>query len=328
MAAALHELDPSAATPALTVGAFIPHDLAQPLATVCIAPAARRLPHAAVLPLRSLGGTSRAEFWRAPAPVVREADAGIELAHSGPVLFGRLTLEEGDRPIEDVAQAGYRAMLEANARLGYPHLLRVWNYLGAINDGEGDAERYRRFCVGRGRVIAAEPATGYPAASAIGIPGPPGAVHLHWLAAARAGAPLENPRQVSAWEYPREHGPVAPGFSRAMLLDWCEQPLLLLSGTASVLGHASAHGGVLAQLAETLTNLETLVARASARLGRPGELGDDSLLRVYVRHASDGPRVLRRLLERFGNRVPFLLLNGEICRRELLVEIEAVHRFA
>jgi chorismate lyase/3-hydroxybenzoate synthase len=104
-------------------------------------------------------------------------------------------------------------------------------------------------------------------------------------------------------------------------------PLLLVSGTASVLGHASMHGGVLAQLAETLTNLETLVARAAQRLGRPTTLGADTLLRVYVRHPSDAPRILTRLIERFGNQVPFLLLHGDICRRPLLVEIEAVHRF-
>jgi hypothetical protein len=30
---------------------------------------------------------------------------------------------------------------------------------------------------------------------------------------------LENPRQTPAWQYPREYGPVSPGFSRGALLD-------------------------------------------------------------------------------------------------------------
>ena len=327
MSVPLPQSEPIVPSDALRVSALPPRDRAHELAAVTIAPAARKLPHAAVLPLRSLGGTSRAEFWRASGLVTRESDTGLELAHDDAMLFGRLSLDDADDRIEDRAEEGYRALLAANARLGFPHLLRVWNYFGAINQGEGDRERYRRFCVGRGRVIDAEPATGYAAATAIGIPGSPGALHLHWLASRKPAVPLENPRQVSAWEYPRAYGPVAPSFSRAMLLEWIDSPVLLLSGTASVLGHASTHGGVLAQLAESLTNLEALVARAAARIGRDRALGADSLLRVYVRHASDGPRVLRRLVEHFGNHVPFLLLNGEICRQELLVEIEAVHRF-
>jgi chorismate lyase/3-hydroxybenzoate synthase len=328
MSVPLPQSEPFAPPAALQVSALPHGDRAHELAAVTIAPAARKLPHAAVLPLRSLGGTSRAEFWRASGFVTRASSDGLELAHDDTVLFGRLALDDADDRIEDRAEEGYRALLAANARLGFPHLLRVWNYFGAINAGEGDAERYRRFCVGRGRVIGAEPATGYAAATAIGVPGAPGALHLHWLAARKPGVPLENPRQVSAWEYPRAYGPVAPNFSRAMLLEWSEEPVLLLSGTASVLGHASAHGGVLAQLAETLTNVETLIARAAERVGRGAPLGADTLLRVYVRHASDAPRVLRRLIEHLGNRVPFLLLNGEICRKELLVEIEAVHRFS
>src|SRR6185503_10207055 len=112
-----------------------------------------------------LGGTSRAEFWRAPAPVTVECRGGMTLAHSGPLMFGTLVLDDAADAIEDVAEAGYRAILAANERLGFPHLLRVWNYLGAINAGEADAERYRRFCVGRGRVIRSEPATGFAAAT-------------------------------------------------------------------------------------------------------------------------------------------------------------------
>jgi hypothetical protein len=58
---------------------------------------------------------------------------------------------------------------------------------------------------------------------------------------------------VSAYDYPRQYGPAAPSFSRAALTP---DPLLLISGTASIVGHASVHlGDVTAQLEETLANL-------------------------------------------------------------------------
>ena len=312
----------------LAVHAWAPPDTRAALAAVAVAGAADKLPHPLALPLPSLGGTSRAEFWLGEAAPRRESDAGLDLAWTDSLLFGALRVPEPGGEIADAAERGYRRLLDACARLGFPHVLRVWNWFGAINAGEGDAERYRRFCVGRARVIPSEPATGYAAATAIGVPAAPGALTLHWLASVRPGVPVENPRQVSAWEYPREYGPVAPGFSRAMLLEWCDPPLLLVSGTASVLGHASAHADAVAQLDESLANVQALLARASARVGRPATLTTDTLLRVYVRAADDAPRVAARLRERLGASAPFMLLHGDVCRRELAVEIEAVHRFA
>ncbi len=310
----------------MTVRAWAAPDDAGQLASITTAQGAPRVVHAAALPLAWLAGTSHAEFWRASRPPRRNESAGLSLAWTEDVLFGALTVEDGLNSALRAAERAYRSMTDACARFGFPHLLRVWNWMGAINDGEGDRERYRQFCVGRARVIPSEPATGYAAATAIGIPGPASTLHLHFLAARRPGVPVENPRQVSAWEYPREYGPVAPGFSRAMLLDWCDPPLLLISGTASVVGHASAHEDTLAQVDETLANVETLVGRAAQRIGGgSATLGAQSLLRVYLRDAAEAGAVNARLLERLGAQVPFMVLHGDICRRELRVEIEAVH---
>lgn len=310
----------------LGVHAWAAPDAATHLAVVATAQGAQKLPHPTVLPLPWLGGTSRAEFWLTPRAPRRDETPGLSLAWTDEVLFGALAVEDAAQGAMRAAERGYRAMTDACARFGFPHLLRVWNWMGAINEGDGDRERYRQFCVGRARVIPNEPATGYAAATAIGIPGAASALHLHFLAARRPGVPVENPRQVSAWEYPREYGPVAPGFSRAMLLDWCTPALLLISGTASVLGHASAHEDTAAQLDETLANIGALVGRAAQRVGSGhAALGARSLLRAYVRDAADAPVVSARLLQRLGPEVPFMVLHGEICRRELRVEVEAVH---
>lgn len=323
--------------PALAVEATTPSEPpADALAVFLAATTAAARPdigaasEAIVLPFRWLGGTSRAETWRAGHPVVAEwarDGSGIRLAFGADFQFGHLVVELSDAAVEDATEAAYRTALRLAADAGYPHLLRVWNYFGAINDGDGDAERYRRFCVGRARAIPREPATGYAAATAIGIPGAHPLLHLAWIAGREPGVPVENPRQVSAWEYPRDYGPVAPGFSRAMLIERNAPPILLVSGTASVVGHESRHAEALAQLDEALTNVERVLERAAARLGRESRLGAGSTLRVYVRHAADAPAIRRRLLERLGGTTPFMLLEGDICRRELLVEIEAVHAF-
>src|SRR3546814_7354125 len=70
-------------------------------------------------------------------------------------------------------------------------------------------------------------------------------VQVYWLAARTPGTPVENPRQVSAYRYPRQYGPQQPSFARAMLPPPGSAMPLLLSGTASVVGHATAHVGEL-----------------------------------------------------------------------------------
>src|SRR5256885_12213548 len=47
------------------------------------------------------------------------------------------------------ARIAYDEILRTTRERGYPHLIRVWNYLRDINAGEGEAERYKRFCAGR-----------------------------------------------------------------------------------------------------------------------------------------------------------------------------------
>ncbi len=277
------------------------------------------------LPLPELGGSSRAEFWSVGASRTEVIGDG-ELLVGGDWLAGRIELSE-DGDLAGATERAYRALVDHGERLGFPHLIRIWNYLGAITVGDGDDERYKQFCVGRARVIASRPPHGYAAATAIGVPGETGRLSLFWLAGRAPAIALENPRQSSAWTYPRRYGPVAPGFSRAMLVPDGAAPLLLVSGTAAIVGHASVPGDTLAQLDETLANVAALIDRAGAQLERTAALGTDSLLRVYLRDPAEAAAVRTRLIARLGATTPFMLLHGDICRRELSIEIEAVQRF-
>ncbi len=265
------------------------------------------------------------ECWQVDGEVRHGRSGEIAWSEDGQPQFGALNVpDNGD--IEAAARHAYTQLHAWLARSDYPHPLRIWNYLDAITDGPGDEERYRRFCVGRAQGIGRELApTDLPAATAIGHPQPTGRFQLYWLAARTAGTPLENPRQVQAWRYPRQYGPQAPGFARALLPPSAGMPLLV-SGTAAVVGHASQHGDSLQQqFEEILANLRSLVDAARAmRPELPMREGPATRLKVYVRDADALPEVEALMRDRLPG-VPHLLLHGHVCRQELAVEIDGVH---
>ena len=278
--------------------------------------------HVALQPL----GDAPFECWFVEADVRCGRTDGIAWSTDGALQFGALEVSD-DGDVETAAAQAYARLQAWLASSGTPHALRIWNYMDAITDGSGDDERYRLFCVGRARGLARQLAPSeLPAATAIGHPRPTGRFQLYWLAARTAGVPLENPRQTQAWRYPRQYGPQAPGFARALLPADAPMPLLL-SGTAAVVGHASQHGdSLVAQLDETLANLDSLVA--TARTSRPTlapHVGPGSRLKVYVRDAASLAEVAALLRQRLPDAVPRIVLHGHVCRRELAVEIDGVH---
>ena len=256
------------------------------------------------------------ECWQVDAEVACGIEGPLHWSSGGGWLFAALDVLESEHGgIEAASEFAYRRLCGFVAGREERHLLRIWNYLHAINQGEGDAERYREFCIGRARGLTAHGVRSYPAATAIGHRDAPGLLQVYALSAALPGDALENPRQVSAWRYPRQYGPTPPSFARALKLP---NGILAISGTAAVVGHASRHDSdVVAQVRETCVNLRALLDAAGAR-----EFDGASPLKVYLRNARDAPVVEAVLAERIGASVPRVLLLGDICRRELLVEID------
>lgn len=273
------------------------------------------------------------EVWRCNAPVSHGRDGEIAWATDGRLMFGVIEIDESASAADDVS--GIRDAAEhAYARLtrfvnnsATPHLLRIWNYLDAITQGEGDTERYRQFCIGRARGLGNLDASALPAATAIGRCDDARVLQIYWLAASAPGTPVENPRQISAYRYPRAYGPQPPGFARAMLPPTQHAMPLLLSGTASVVGHASQHAhALMAQLDETFANFDSLLGAARQRQpALPATFGPGTRLKAYVRDRDDLPLVADSLRQRFGDQVPLLVVHAAICRRELCVEIDGVH---
>jgi chorismate lyase/3-hydroxybenzoate synthase len=261
------------------------------------------------------------EVWRGRAPVHAGRDGELRWSSDGEQLYFAIEVDEAAcGGIDAAAEHAYACIGTFLATRETPHVLRLWNYLDAINLGGGDDERYRRFCDGRARGMNAHVPTRYPAATAIGRHDGVRTLQIYGLAARHPGAPVENPRQVSAWRYPRQYGPTAPTFARGMR-NGVDQ--LLISGTAAVVGHASRHAGDLdAQLDETLANLDSLLQQAGTS---NAALGRHSLLKAYVRHEADAAHVADVLHARLPGLGGLLLLGGDICRGELLVEVDGVH---
>lgn len=261
------------------------------------------------------------ERWTGAAPQAG-SDGDIHWRHDGDWLFAGLSLAEaGDDALEAATEALYRRMPGLCAELGYPHPVKIWHYFAAINAGEGDAERYRRFCVARARGIDGR--RWLAAATAVGVPQADAPLTIYWLASRHAVQLLENPRQTPAFEYPRAYGPVSPTFARAAWVPAAGQ--LFVSGTAAVVGHESRHAGdVAAQLREIAANLAALVARAEREAGRPAGSLQARGCKIYVRRPEDLP-ALQKLAADLLPDCATVWLHGDISRRDLLVEVEGLY---
>ncbi len=268
------------------------------------------------------------EVWTSSTPVLHRQQGGIHYTVNGDMIFGSIRLSESDEATMDtIVYTAYRRIFDLLQAEACPHLIRVWNYVPDINSTANGLERYQLFCLGRHQAFSERNQFfehDLPAATAIGVR--QGDLHIHFLSARHAGRQIENPRQVSAFRYPHRYGPRSPSFSRAMLKKWNDGHHLYISGTASIVGHESCHDGNLdEQLRETLCNIESLLGHA----GHVSEIRDDflnnlSCMKIYIRHPRHLGLVKDSLERRFGREMPAMYLQGDICRSDLLLEIEAI----
>ncbi|HTX25322.1 MAG TPA: hypothetical protein VMD03_11765 [Steroidobacteraceae bacterium] len=288
-------------------------------------PSGPRDPRRVHVGLSPLPAAATVELWRAAGSVETGQEGLLRFAADTDHLAGVVELDEREvGGLAAAAERAYATLRRFQSTSAHPHLLRAWNYFDAINHGSADEERYKQFCLGRARGLAPWPASRYPAASAIGRRDGEPILQVVFVAGRARGIPLENPRQVSAYHYPRRYGPAAPSFARAMIVG---QRLLLISGTASIVGHASRHTGSLtAQIDESLANLESILTHASAaQPAMSPRWGARSLFKVYLRDSASAQQAAAHLARRLPPGARYLILEADICRSELLVEIECVH---
>jgi chorismate lyase/3-hydroxybenzoate synthase len=224
-----------------------------------------------------------------------------------------------DTAFVTAAAAAYSLIIEQLNDVPARHAVRFWNYIPDIHRPcSGGADRYMVFNTGRFEAcrdwLACD---GLPTASGVGHAGDD--LIIDALSMDAPGTPVENPRQRPSYHYTRRFGPRPPCFARATLLS--DRSHLLVGGTASVVGEDSMHiGNLAAQMDETLKNLASLVGAAAHSTG---SLNAFTELRIYHPREIDATAISIAARAHFPN-ARIEQLTADLCRKELLVEIEGV----
>lgn len=225
----------------------------------------------------------------------------------------------GRTELHEATARAYRH-LEAELRSrGTVHPVRLWNHIPGIHDPMGDGlDRYMVFNAGRYEALSAwfggKETFDTRVASASGVGHQGRDLVIHCLASDRPGRAVDNPRQVAPYRYSRKYGPLPPCFARATAIG----ELVLVGGTASIVGEESVHLGDLArQTEETLANLAVFAA-----LDRYRDV------RVYYPDPARLDELRDLLKDAFPGAQGIEWVRADLCRAELLVEIEGVASLA
>lgn len=275
------------------------------------------------------------KVWNTIPYIVCTSDYGKEV-WAGGLGFGLFYSDT--RGAAGAAFDQMKAILDVEG-MSFNHLVRQWNYIGNILEIKKGFQNYQVFNEVRSEVYQKyRTIHGYPAATGIGMN--LDGVSLDFCALmAKEGItikPIENPNQVNAYEYGQEvlKGLVGKGnsikhppqFERALLLAGKMRSTIFISGTASIIGQdIIGIEDIEKQTVVTIDNINKLtdqerIGKMIANTGK--EWGKFILLRVYVKNQLDFGKVKMICSLRFPE-VPAIFIQSDICRENLLVELEA-----
>lgn len=272
------------------------------------------------------GNSKKCEVWLSSNPIDRGDMNHVVWACDGNDLIASCEME-GSKPLRETVVSAYESILSAVEAFEGFSICRIWNYMHDINgydpdfDGKNRMERYWDFNRSRLYVFSQFAACErYPAASAIGVTGQN---YLYLHATKDVVNYFENPRQISAFEYPDQYGPASPSFSRATLVTGPSEKLIHISGTASIVGHETLFVGNIDGQLDTIFDNITLLLESISATAESDEAVELLLIKIYVRVVSTLTHIRARVEAQYPG-VPKRYLRGDICRKDLLVEIEGV----
>ena len=139
---------------------------------------------------------------------------------------------------------------------------------------------------------------------------------------------IENQSQTPAFEYPEDESKFQPLFSRAIALLDGDKALCSISGTASILEAKSVFiGDAARQTDQTLDNIENLISVSNLQANNinvdNGGLEAALQYVVYIKHVADYGVVREICEKRLPHNIPHFYVHADVCRDDLLVEIEA-----
>lgn len=215
-------------------------------------------------------------------------------------------------------------------------IVRQWNYIGNITGCRNGRQNYQEFNDARSFYYENGKWTfGYPAATGIGTSSE--GITVGCIAFRRNDAggiyPINNPLQIAAHEYSRKvlvdndvnALKTTPKFERAKLIETSEGACCFVSGTAAIRGESSMDiSSARLQTIQTIENIEYLVSKENLlRFGCRAYDLNMLNLRVYIKNEEDYDQV-RDVVEDNYPDVPVVYTIADVCRQELLVEIECI----
>ena len=213
-------------------------------------------------------------------------------------------------------------------------IVRQWNYIGNITCHRSGRQNYQEFNDARSAYYKTSSwPNGYPAATGIGASCEGIIVGCIAFRSENAIYPINNPLQIAAHEYSKKvlvddnAGAIksTPKFERAKLIELGDQACCFVSGTAAIRGEQSMDkNSARSQTIQTIENIEYLVSKENlVRFGC--KTYDLKLLnlRVYIKNAADYDEV-RATVEELYPQIPAIYTIADVCRDELLVEIEGI----
>lgn len=218
-------------------------------------------------------------------------------------------------------------------------IIRQWNYIEKITQCDTDGhQHYQDFNDARSRFYEnVEWKTGYPAATGIGTQWGGVMIDMDVLLCKDETvlvAGVDNPLQVAAHAYSQQvllgettlQKKTTPKFERAKAVWKEDHGFVYISGTAAIRGEHSLEGvGIEEQTLATLENIEYLVSAENLKRTGVPVTGDAGLInfRVYVKHWEDLEKA-RKVVEKRYPDLPAIYTLTDVCRTELLIEIEGI----
>ncbi len=265
-----------------------------------------------------LAGESQ-ESYHIDEAVIRDQGA-FSLIEGSQQLFG-VCVVPVRFPLQETIFNAYHELLEHTKEW---NIHRIWNFVPYINQETDGLENYKSFSTGRS--LAYEQRFGeafhpvLPAASAVGVNDTTFA--LYFVAGRHPFKHVENPEQVSAFHYPENYGPRAPSFARGTRVEMGDAIHAYVSGTAAIKGHQSLSVEDPSKQHEiTFDNLK-LVFREMGLEGIPPTTGGEHRYKVYIRNRDQAQSLIALCQDQFGDQASVSYLLADICRSDLLIEIE------
>lgn len=269
----------------------------------------------------------------------------IEDSEHKELVLGGIQGEQLEAAIKEQADEAFKTIKQILYIHNYDKeaIVRQWNYIERITAFQGEHQHYQDFNDSRSHFYAgAAWKQGYPAATGIGTQLGGILIDLNVVQAKRESfryVPLDNELQVAAHAYSQKvllghedevfKEKTTPKFERAKAVLGEEKGMVYISGTAAIRGEQSLEGvGVLVQTGITMENIKFLISENNLNKHGifPASEPRIEMLRVYLKNPGDVTTV-KVYMEHLFTGIPISYLLADICREELLVEIEGIASF-